>query len=535
MNESPPSPSRTLRQLYLTLFLRGRSSRGLNLTKAPKSVAAKLWGTLAMYALVGLIALTFLGQPSFILSFYLHGMSLLFLGMFIAASAGEILFNKDEAEILLHRPVAPRTLLWAKITVLTRISLWLALAFNLAGLVAGSVGKNGTWLFLPVHLASTCLAALFCSGSVVLLYQLCLRWFGRERLDNLMTGAQVLLAVGIMAASQMVPFAMRSMGPATDLLGGKWWLCLLPPAWFAGFDEVFTGRAAGMSWALAGIGIAATVAVLALAFGRLAATYEEGLQNLAESRPAKPRDPAKRRLLDRLMDAAPLSWILRDPVVRASFRLTAAYLVRDRDVKLRLYPGLAPVLVMPAVFLIQGATASGGDFGIAFAGGYLGLIPLMAMNLLQYSQNWQAADLYRLAPVPGPGRFIHGAILAVATLLVIPGLVLLFIVVCLLPAGPQSAAMLLPGLIAMPVYALIPGAIEKTVPLSKPAEEAKSAMRGVVMFLLMMSALAVPGLAIGAKHLGGFWIFLIVEALLSAALCLAMASAISRKAWDPLE
>jgi hypothetical protein len=530
-----PLPARTLRRLYLTLFLRGRSSRGLNKDRAPKSVGARLWGTLGLYALVGLVALTFLGQPSFILSFYLHGMSLLFLGMFIAASAGEILFNKDEAEILLHRPVAPRTLLWAKVTVLLRVSLWLACAFNLVGLVMGTVGKNGSWLFLPVHLASTCLAALFCSGSVVLLYQLCLRWLGRERLDNLMTAAQVLLAVGMMAASQMVPHVMRMMGPATDSLSGKWWLFLLPPAWFAGFDEVFTGRAGETSWALAGIGVAVTATVLALAFGRMAGAYEEGLQSLAESRPAKPRDPGKRRPLDRLMEAPPLSWGLRDPVVRASFRLTAAYLVRDRDVKLRLYPGLAPILVMPVVFLIQGGAQDGGGFGIAFAGGYLGLIPLMAMNLLQFSQNWQAADLYRLAPVPGPGPFIHGAIRAITALLVVPGTILMVGIACLMPAGPRNLELLLPGLIALPVYALVPGAIEKTVPLAKPAEEAKSAMRGAVMFVLMMSALVIPGLAMGARYLGAFWVFILVEALLAAAICLAMFSAISRKTWDPLE
>ena len=535
MNESPTSAARTLQRLYLTLFLRGRGSRGLDKEKAPKSVGAKLGLTLAMYALVGILALTFRHQPSFILSFYLHGMSLLFLGMFIAASAGEILFNQDEAEILLHRPVAPRTLLWAKVAVLTRVSLWLALAFNLTGLVMGTVGKNGSWLFLPVHLASTCLAALFCSGSVVLLYQLCLRCFGRERLDNLMTGAQVLLTVGMMAGSQMLPLVMRTMDSTTDALSGKWWLFLLPPAWFAGFDEVFTGRAAAQSWALAGIGVATTAAVLALAFGRMAGSYEEGLQSLAESRPARPRDPAKRRLLDRLMEVPPLSWLLRDPVVRASFRLTAAYLVRDRDAKLRVYPGLAPMLLMPMVFLVQGATDSGGEFGIAFAGGYLGLIPLMAMNLLQYSQNWQAADLYRLAPMPGPGPFIQGAIRAIALLLVAPALIGLALVVALLPNGPQHAVMLLPGLIAIPVYALVPGAIEKAVPLSKPAEEAKSATRGVVMFFLMMSALAIPGLALVANHFHGYWIFLFVEALLASAACLAMSRAISRKAWDPLE
>ena len=79
MNVNTHSTSKTLRKLYLTLFLRGRSSRGLNKDRAPASIGTKLWGTLALYALVGLAALSFINQPSFALSFYLHGMSLLFL------------------------------------------------------------------------------------------------------------------------------------------------------------------------------------------------------------------------------------------------------------------------------------------------------------------------------------------------------------------------------------------------------------------------------------------------------------------------
>jgi hypothetical protein len=47
-------------------------------------------------------------QPVFALALYLHSMTLVFLGMSIASSAGEMLFNKEEADILLHRPVTPR-------------------------------------------------------------------------------------------------------------------------------------------------------------------------------------------------------------------------------------------------------------------------------------------------------------------------------------------------------------------------------------------------------------------------------------------
>ncbi|WP_035612363.1 hypothetical protein [Haloferula sp. BvORR071] len=539
MSSPVPSQAKTLQRLYLALFLRGRGARGLRKDQAPRSIAQKLWGTIALYVMVGMMALTFVGQGSFLLSFYLHGSTLLFLGMFIATSAGEILFNKDEAEILLHRPIEPRTLLWAKVTVLMRVSLWIACAFNLAGAIAGSVTAKGAPFFAPVHFVSICISALFCAGSVVLLYQLCLRWFGRERLDNLMTTAQVLLAVVIVVASQMVPHLVLGMKGRMDPLVGKPWLSLLPPAWFASLDEVLLGRGNTTHFMMAGIGVLVTATVLILAFGRMARAYEEGLQTLAESRPRAPHkesQPGKRRLLDRLTSAPPLVWLLRDPVTRASFRLCAAYLLRDRDMKLRLYPGMAPMLVMPAMFMFQGMKDhSGAPWGVALAAGYLGMIPMMAMTMLQFSQHWQAADLYRLAPVTGPGPFIHGAIRAVTILLALPAMLLLVSVTCLFPNGFEKLLLILPGVIAMPFFAMVPGALEKCVPLAKPTEEAKSASRGGMIFLLMIVSMIVPALATGAQMVNLLPHFLLLETSVVIAACWLLKLLIDRKQWDPLE
>ena len=44
------SPEQTLRRLFLTLFLRGRSSRGLQKETTPKTVGSKLALTLVFYA-----------------------------------------------------------------------------------------------------------------------------------------------------------------------------------------------------------------------------------------------------------------------------------------------------------------------------------------------------------------------------------------------------------------------------------------------------------------------------------------------------
>jgi ABC-2 type transport system permease protein len=112
VSEDPSSAaqSKVLRNLYLTLYLRGRTSRGLK-DRGPRSVAGKLWLTLMFYAAAGCFSLFMLDQPVFSVSLYLHGAAMFFIGMFVASSAGEILFNKEEAEILLHRPVSPREVL----------------------------------------------------------------------------------------------------------------------------------------------------------------------------------------------------------------------------------------------------------------------------------------------------------------------------------------------------------------------------------------------------------------------------------------
>jgi hypothetical protein len=540
-NSSPPlaadPPERVLRRLFLTLFLRGRTSRGLQKEGAPKSVGRKLAFTLVFYALFGLFALMFIRQPVFALSVYLHAMTFVFLGMFVAASAGEILFNKEEADILLHRPVTTRALLWAKVSVLVQVSLWLAGAFNIAGLFVGVSARDGGWLFPAAHAISTTLEALFCTGCIVMTYQLCLRWFGRERLDALMTTAQVLVSVGFIVGSQLMPRLM--IGRTGDLMSAamrSWWLWFLPPAWFAGFDDAIAGGRAGSSWLLAALALIGTAAVIGLAFGRLARDYGTGLQTLSEAVPAGPRRTT-RRWLSVLVKLPPLRWWLRDSVSRAAFMLSVAYLLRDRDTKLRVYPSVTPMAVFPILFLFQdrGHFHDSGGFGVAFAGGYLALIPLMGLNLLQYSQQWQAADLFRAAPMPGPLPLCDGARRAVLCVLTLPMLAAFGLLVWLLTPDSSQIMLLLPGIIALPIYALIPCLGGKAVPLSLPTEEAKSAGRGLTMMGVMLFAVALSGLATWAWSAGWFWWLVLVESVVAVGVHVSLYASLRAVRWSSLE
>jgi hypothetical protein len=276
--------------------------------------------------------------------------------------------------------------------------------------------------------------------------------------------------------------------------------------------------------------------VLWLAFVKLARDYETGLQTLNEAPAPRPARPGQRRWAARLVDAPPLRWWLRDSVARASFLLTAAYLFRDRETKLRLYPGLAPMLVMPLVMLMQRrGFGGGGGFGMAFSGAYLGVAPLLAINLLQYSQQWQAGDLFRAAPIAGPASLCHGTRRAVLLCLTLPLVILFGLIAWLFSRETSQLLLLLPGVVALPVYAMVACLGGKAVPLSLPTEEGKSAGRGALMLVSMMIGFALAGIVTWSWTAGWFWWLLLVETIAAAVLYAAMRAALARANWPSME
>ena len=391
----------------------------------------------------------------------------------------------------------------------------------------------GGW-FPLVHAVSVTLEALFAAGVVVVVYQLCLRWFGRERLDGLMTSAQVVMAIAIAAGAQMAPQLITRFEGGIRLSQDAWWLGLLPPIWFAAFDDALSGHGTSSSWGLAGFGVAATAVVLWAAFGKLAQDYARGLQLLGESRTLAKRKGATRRWFGAMVEAPPMRWWLRDSVTRASFLLTAAYLVRDRDVMLRVYPSVAPLLFMPMLFIFRPGPG-GNSFGLAFAGLVLSIVPLTTLSVVRYSQQWQAADVFRTAPMPGPARLCDGARRAVLLVFTVPLIVLFGIVLLLIETPAADFVLLLPGLIPLPVYALVPCLDGNAVPFSLPSEEARNAGRGLRIAGATFASFAVAGLGFWAKYGGWFWWLVLVETVVVAGIYFYMRANVAAARWPPLE
>lgn len=513
---SAPSPAAVLRSLFWKLLFRGRAAQQAGAQKTKRQMG--LGFTVLIYAGVGLIpALFAYSTDSFVFACTLHGFTFMFASLTLASSAGTMLFMKEEAEILLHRPVTPQQMLRAKCTVLAGFALMLALALNLAGFVGGLWSKGATWRFIPAHLLSTALLMLFSASSIVLVYNACLKWFGRERLDNLLATLQSLLTIMMVMGGQIMPRLLQLEAfKHLDHVSG--WMLALPPLWFGALDALLGGttRDPTTLWLPAGLAVGVTVVTSWLALEKLGNAYGQGLMNLNESAgTAKDSTKPRGRWLAALVRLPLLSRWLRDPVERQSFILTAAYLFRDREVKLRLYPGIAPVLIMPLVMLFSGGRGSteAAMMMQGFATCFLGLMSLQGLMFLGCSEHWRASAFFHVAPLPHWTPLFHGARKAVLFFLSFPVLILQTAILCGVQHSWTPLMLSLPAALFLPAFSLITGLMGQWLPFSKPPEDVKNSTAGCLMMGISMAAAGIiGGIANWMWNRGQFGAYLAVEA-----------------------
>lgn len=507
-----PSREKVLRGLFWKLLFRGRAAHDAAGHKRRKQTGLGL--TFALYCVFGLFPAlaAFWCQPLAFAS-SLHMVTLLFASLTLASSVGTMLFVREEAEILLHRPVAAAELLRAKCAVLIAFSLLLALALNALGLVTSFWNEGNTPFFAIVHVFTTLLLMLFSAALIVLVYNVCLRWFGRERFENLLTLLQTLVTILMIVGVQIMPRllddeVLRGVDPSSALA------LLAPPVWFGAVDVLLCGAMPpAQVWLPAAIGVGATALLAWLAFVKLGASYGVGLLAIGESASPAP-ERMQRRRLPSLVARAPLRWWLRDPIERQAFLLTSAYLVRDRETKLKLYPSLAPLLVIPVISVIGPAgrgKAGPQAFLATFALAYAAIVPIQAMMLLQRSEHWRAADSFYFTPVPHWGLLFHGARKAVVCWLAVPAIFAIASVLAALRGQWTPLLMALPAVLTVVVSSWVPGLFAAWLPLSKPNDAHKVGALGCLVFGgVMFAAIAFGGLAAWMDRLGFFWPFLVV-------------------------
>jgi hypothetical protein len=165
---------------------------------------------------------------------------------------------------------------------------------------------------------------------------------------------------------------------------------------------------------------------------------------------------------------------------------------RDRDIKLRLYPSLTIFLVFPVISLLdrnRGGFSAIGPFVTVWM---LALLPYQALQTLQMSQHYLAADIFAIAPLQTAAPVFHGVRKAAIIYLLVPALTVAGLLIAYLtPGGLRGLQLALPGLLVIPVLSLAPGLMEDYLPLSRPAARGEQSSRNIGLMLVSMVAMTI--------------------------------------------
>lgn len=528
-----------LRALLRTIFrVRTRARRPIGRTSRPRGLVFLIVVYAIMGGLTGMIA-NFV-RDVFTFAIVVASMSMFLAGMTMVAESSQLLFSAEEHDILGHRPIGPRTLLLARTLSLYGLTLLLTLSLNLVPLVSGLWTPGAKPWFPLAHLFTLSLLSLFCAGAVVFVYVVLARLVGRERFDGIASWFQLGVSVTFILGSQIVP-RMIERAAGFHVSPERPWLMVVPPAWFAALETLMAGTARARELPhlvpMAATGIAATLAVGYAAVVRLSGDYAKRVASLAET-PVRPRAEAAPRAGRPRFAALRPAWerALRlwmpDPVERAAFRLAAAYMRRDRDIRMRLYPSFASYLVFPILAAIDPQKLSIMPLlTIVMAA----MLPASSMMTLKTSTNFLAGDVFRYAPLAGSASLFHGVRKATILFIALPILVVSAALLLVVLRDRTWLVAVLPGVMLLPTLTLIEGLAGDYLPLSQAPQMGRQGAINVGLYLA--SVLLVGGLSLAgwfARRAGWFGVLIGVEAALVILLHIALLRGIRARRLAPL-
>lgn len=162
------------------------------------------------------------------------------------------------------------------------------------------------------------------------------------------------------------------------------------------------------------------------------------------------------------------------------------------------------------------------------------MVPLMTLGMLEFSQQWAASDIFRVAPMKGPASILDGARRAVLLLITLPMIALFAGIVLLLIGQSAPLELMLPGVLGIPLYAMVPCLGGGSLLLSRAPEEGKAAGRNLRTLIAIPISLALAAMAAFTHSHGWLNYFLLVELVVVATTYAIMRKVSSNAVWPPL-
>lgn len=325
-----------------------------------------------------------------------------------------VLLDIKSKNILLSRPIDEKTYNMAKIVHIFIYMISITSIMVAPSLIAGSI-NHGVKFFMIYFIETIFIAALtvFLAS---LLYSLILKYFDGEKLKDIINYFQIVLSVVMIIGYQLVG-RMFNFIDINITVNPKWWSFILPPAWFAApYEVIMNGNSENIYIYLSLLAVIMPIILLLIHIKLVMPHFESNLTKLNSSERGSSSAGKKQKIYKFFANI----FCFRK-IEKAFFRFSCNLMSNERKLKLRIYPNLAFAAIFPFLMLLddvrRGVTIA--EFlsmlnqGKAYFGIYLSIFMMSAtIMIIETSENYKGAWIYKALPLESPGYIFKGAIKA---------------------------------------------------------------------------------------------------------------------------
>jgi hypothetical protein len=348
------------------------------------------------------------------------------LGSTIITEFSSVLFDHRDNQILLSRPISNRTLLLSRLLHVQVYVGFMAVALSAISSIVIAY-KHG-----PLSFIAFWIAILLCAWITLLItsffYMALSKVVSGERFKDVVSYMQIFMAVIIFGGYQFLPRILESDMLKNSTMQIHWWTYLIPPAWLAGFVDIFNFkefRPELIVLALLALVIAVAGAIFLVRF--LSSDFSEVLSGGAAEKVESETTTEKAK-----SKFSPLSLFCISEVEKLGWKLAMSITKRDRKFKQAVYPSFGIIIVMTILMVkpdfsnfaatIQRMSTSNNFLFFIFLG-YFGTV---ALTQLPYTDTPEGSWIYKALPIKNHGHLLTGAIKAMLFKFFVPIVVLLF-------------------------------------------------------------------------------------------------------------
>ena len=422
-----------------------------------ESKAKKLQGTkasLLMQALVGLFMgiIMFTPLDLFFKVSIVFSMNFFFMIMYMMSDFSNVLLDVRDKNIIMTKPVNGETMNAARLIHITYYMFLMFAALNISSIAIGVI-KHGV-LFLIAYLIVMVFLSLFIIFVTTILYSMILERFNGEKLKDIINVFQIVLSVVTIISYQFMGRIFQFVD-FTIQYKIKWYTYLLPPSWFAGFFKLFVEGDFSSPFVIMSL-LAFLVPIILGIFliKKIMPNFESYLSRLqVESGLFIRKNTWTARLKEKVFQL-----ISRNNIERAFIRFTNFNLSRDRKLKLMIYPNFIMGLIFPIIMLVSlfNGGKSVGEVLLGLKGSmfftiiYFGVVfTLTNFDFTKYSDNAEAAFIYKSFPIDNYQSIYNGAMKAYYLKYGLPTMLIMSIVF-----GFLCGSSAIPGIILVNVFCL---------------------------------------------------------------------------------